>query len=147
VAHARAQIRNAAVALLTGLATTGNRVYHGRTRPLKADHAPTLLVYATDEASAAGSTGHPVLVQRILTLMIEGRVIGNFVPDDMLDAIAAEVETAIGADPSIGGLALDTQLAATRIAAQPAGERQAGEIRLEFRVTYFTRENAPATAL
>jgi len=142
--HARQQIRDAVVALLTGLPTTGARVHAGRTRPLAEDHDPTLLVYTTEERSQADTIGRPVATLRELTLRVEGRVVSAAVPpDDALDDIAAEVEAAIGADPTLGLGVIDSELTATRILAQAPGQRQAGEITLDYLITYRTRENAP----
>lgn len=146
--HARAAIRGAIVTALGGLATTGSRVYHGRTRPLGESHEPTLLVYATVEKSDIHSmSDEGAILLRELTLAVEGRVIMADVPDDVLDDIAAEVEVAMQADPSLGGLALEVTLISTRITTQSPGENQAGEVRLEYRVQYRTRESAPATAV
>lgn len=147
MAHVRKQIRDRLVALLTGLPTTGQNVFPGRTRPLGADHPPTLLVYAIEEPADLQSGGEPPTQGRALTVAIEGRVIGPDVPDDALDAIAAEVETAIGANQLLGGLVKEVTLTATRITTQAPGQSQAGEARLEYRVTYFTNEGAPETAV
>lgn len=143
MAHARKQIRDAAVALLAGLASTGTRVFHGRVRPLPADHDPYLLVYAFEETIEPSSIGRPIALDRFLTLAVEGRAVSSGVPDDILDQIAAEVEAALAADPTLGVGVLDTQLIAVRINVEAPGEKQAGEVRMEFRVHYRTRENAP----
>ena len=57
--HVRTQLRHAAVELLDGLPTTGDRVYRGRRRPLANDHAPSLLVYTDDEDVILASQGSP----------------------------------------------------------------------------------------
>lgn len=57
--HARTEIRDALVTRLTGLPTTGPRVYPGRTRSLAEGHEPTLLIYATSEQSARAIEGNP----------------------------------------------------------------------------------------
>ena len=147
MAHVRSQIRDAVVAALENLPTTGSRVYAGRTRPLAKDHAPTILVYAIEESSDVDAMGANATLFRNLTLAVEGRVIGAETPDAALDRIAAEVEPAIVADPTLGGIAREVTLTATRINAQAPGESQAGEIRMEFRVQYRTIESAPQTAV
>lgn len=147
MAHVRKQIRDAVIAALTGLATTGSRVESGRTFPLGQDHAPTLLVYAISERSSVHSQGDPATLIRDLTLAIEGRVMMASVPDDTLEVIAAEVEVAMMADPSLGGLSQEVTLLATAINTQAPGQSHAGEVRLDYRVVYRTRENAPQTAV
>lgn len=141
--HARKQVRVAVIARVTGLTTTGARVYPGRTRPLTENHDPTLLVYVREERAAADSQGRPIELLRTLSLSIEGRVSSGNPPDDALDQIALEVETAMGADPTLGGVVFDSQLAATRIATDAPGQRQVGAIRLDYTILYRTAENAP----
>ena len=150
MAHVRHQIRQAIVAALTGLSTTGARVHSGRTHPLGQDHAPTLLVYAVSERAqihAMASGGMSAILLRDLTVAIEGRVIMAGVPDDVLEEIAGEVEVAMMADPSLGGLTQEVTLLATSINTQSPGQSQAGEVRLDYRVVYRTRENAPQSAV
>lgn len=143
--HVRKQIRDAVVRMLMDLPTTEKRVYSGRTRPLEKDHQPTWLVYAVSERSGGtdSTMGRPRLIVRLLTLSAQGRVIMADVPDDVLDLMAAEAEAAIGADLSLGGLAKDTTLVATRIVLQSPGERQAGEVTLDFEIQYMTRQDVP----
>lgn len=144
--HARAQLREAAIADLTGLPTTADRVFAGRTRPLAKDHEPTLLVYAVEETVEIEAFG--AVLGRTLTLAVEGRVSAAAPPDDALDAIAAEVEAALLAKAgALLALARSVTLTATRINAQAPGEKHIGAIRLEFAVVYRTREPAPETIL
>lgn len=150
MAHVRQQVRQAIVAALNGLATTGARVHSGRTFPLSQDHAPTLLVYAVSERTqlhAMASGGTSAILLRDLTVAIEGRVMMADVPDDVLEAIAAEVEVAMMADPSLGGRTREVTLLATSINTQSPGQSHAGEVRLDYRVVYRTRENAPHSAV
>ena len=147
MAHVRKQIRDAVVAALTGLATTGANVFSGRTHPLEQDHPPTLLVYAVSERSSLHAMGSPATLLRDLTIAIEGRVMMAGVPDDTLEAIAAEVEVAMMADVSLNGLSQEVTLLATTINTQSPGQSHAGEVRLDYRVVYRTRENAPQTAV
>jgi len=90
--HTRKLIRDAVAALVTGLPTTGNRVLIGRTRSLAAGHLPTLLIYTTEEQSDRPMEGNPGGLGRDLLLAIEGRTSTATPPDDLLDAIASEVE-------------------------------------------------------
>ena len=147
--HARTQIRNAAIAAVTGLPTTGAEVYSGRTRNLAENHPPTLLVYATDEVDIVDATGHPATLYRTMTLAIEGRVEGNAAEtvEDLLDQIAAEVEPAIAAGALLIGLCVEVTLAAIRTNIVSPGVSHIGGIRMEYRVGYRTKENAPTVAV
>ncbi|TAK50238.1 MAG: hypothetical protein EPO23_03260 [Xanthobacteraceae bacterium] len=143
--HVRSQIRAAVVAALSGLATTGARVYPGRTRSLGEDHEPTLLIYTTDERAEIDAMGGILL--RRLTLVVDAQVVASGPPDDTLDQIAAEVEPAMILNPSLGGLAKWVLLTATRTAIRADGKRHLGEVRLEYDIGYRTRENNPAMAV
>lgn len=143
--HIRAQLRRRVVALLKGLPTTADRVLPGRRRNLAADHQPTLLVYTEDEDIGLGEMGRPAVQDRRVMLMVEGRANGRdeVELEDLLDAIAAEVEPCVFANWSFDGLAVATDLVKTRSRVLAAGELLAGGIRLEFRVLYSTAEGAP----
>jgi hypothetical protein len=69
------------------------------------------------------------------------------VPDDTLDAIALEVEPAMVADFTLGGLAREVTLMSTTIETVAPGDAHAGEVSMEYHVFYRTRENAPETAV
>ncbi|WP_262048656.1 hypothetical protein [Bradyrhizobium sp. Bra78] len=151
--HVRKQIRDYVAAGLGALATTGDRVFVGRTRPLAKGHQPTLLIYTRSETSRRAVSGRPPLLERDCTLHIEGRVVAAAPPDDLLDTIAAEIEAGMAAMVDyqtakfFGGLALNVRLSATEAVAEAEGENHIGGIRLEYLVTYRTAEGAPtATA-
>lgn len=143
--HVRAQIRAAMVAALTGLPTTGSNVFEGRTRPLSANHPPSWLVYVRSERSDSDAMGG--ILRRELTVRTEGRVIMASVPDGTLDDMALEAEPAMVADPSLGGLVLEITLIGTTINTQAPGDAHAGEVALDWRVVYRTRETAPGAAV
>lgn len=152
MAHVRTQIRDAVVAALAGLSTTEDRVYSGRSRPKEKDAEPFLLVYCTEERSEVTAMGADPILDRVLTLAVEGCCVaqdyeGAQEVEERLDQIALEVEPAITEDSSLGGLAIEVTLTGARIAVQAPGERHAGNIRMEFRVHYRTRESAPGTAV
>lgn len=133
--HERTRIRRAAQARLTGLPTTSDRVFHGRTRPLPEGHDPTLLIYATNEQSGRGVEGNPASVGRGLQFIVEGRVSTAFVPDDLLDEIAFEVEGALrDAEDDLD--VLDIMLSGTAIEVKSDGARHLGEINLVYLIRY-----------
>lgn len=150
--HYRKIIRDAAVAGLTGLETTEARVYAGRTRPLEKGHKPSLLVYARSERASRAVRGMPPVLERNCTLHIEARVQTPTPPDDLLDQIAAEVETAIAAMTNypagtfLNGRASNLQFTSTEIIAEADSEQHIGGVRLEYLVTYHTVEGQPGAA-
>ncbi len=151
-AHVRQQIRDAIVAKLTGLTTTEDRCIVGRTRPLAQGYQPTLLVYTTPAASGGQETvrdlsmGEPRLLQRTMMVSVVGHINADHPPDDELDTVAAEVETALGGDSKLGGLVKDIILQSTVSQVDAAATRHEGAIRLVYNVYYFTRENAPTVS-
>lgn len=141
--HLRTQVRNAVSTIVTGLPTTADRVYVGRTRPLPTNHDASLLIYTPSETSRRGVAGRPPILERSVMLVIEGRVSMAGLPDDTLDQIAAEVEAAMASDPSLGGLAYNMQFQATEVDTKTEGDRHLGGIRLAYLVTYRTAEGLP----
>jgi hypothetical protein len=146
VTHIRKQIRDAVVTALEDLATTQDRVYSGRTRALKKDHGPALLVYTPLETSERSANGLPPENERTLKILIEGRVSGASAMDDDLDQIAFEVEGRMWANRDLGGLAINLAYVSSEIATEAAGESQIGGVRMEYRCTYRVLEGDPASA-
>ena len=147
MAHVRKQLRDNVAAAVTGLATTGARVYRSRAYPLDSANLPGLLVYAAGETSEIDSLASPRGLARVCEVVVEGVAQATANLDNTLDAIAAEVETALAADTTRGGLAKDTFLAATEIQISDEGDKPVGAVRLTYRVQYRTRETAPETAI
>lgn len=141
--HVRTQIRTAVKLALTGLATTADRVFVGRTRPLKDAHDPSLLVYTLAELSNRAVHGQPPELERKVTVSIEGRVSAAAPPDDLLDVIAGEVEAAMRINRNLGGLAFNMQFQQTDVDVQTDGARHLGAIRLQYLVSYRTLEGQP----
>ncbi len=148
--HARKLIRDAFKAIVTGLPTTGSRVFVGRTRALEQNHLPTLLVYTLQRAPELvdlASSGKPSTLQRTVVVAVEGRVVSKDPPDDQLDQIALEIEQAVGAGQDLNGLVKEVTLASTDGDVEAPGDRHIGAIRLNFRVVYMTKEAAPHIAI
>ena len=145
--HVRAQIRAKAKSLLLGRPTAGQNVYVGRTWPTGDEVLPALLLYTLDEpALDVTMDGRQ---QRTLVLKVEGRARAT---DDevllaLLDSLASDVETALLADATLGGLAKDTMLAGTLTRTGAAAEKRAGELEMSFQIEYHTAAGAPGTAL
>lgn len=143
--HVRQQIREAAAALLTGLASTGPRVFQSRVYPLHESDLPALRIYATEESAEAATIHNPKLLSRALTLVVECCARAETDLDDTLDTMAKEVETALGNAPTLSGTARDCTLTGTEIDMQGEGDAPLGVARLSFAVLYNTAANAPDT--
>lgn len=145
MAHVRAQIRAAVAAAVTGLPSTADRVYVGRsTRPLGADHPPSLLIYARSEQSRRDTHGPNPILAREALVIVEGRVseASAAAAEEALDEIAAEVESALALN-ALGGEVYGVDLLSTEIAVTAEGESHIGAIALTWRYRYRTPERQP----
>lgn len=145
--HVRRQIREAVATAVTGLATTGARVYQSRVYPVEQTNLPGLLIRTYRESSKAETIHAPRLMER--TLLLEVIAVAKAVTDldDTLDGICKEVEIALAMPVSaLAGKAKDITLIATDIELNGEGERPTGRARMIFEIEYFTLDNAPDVA-
>ena len=108
--HIRQQIREYFGSNLNGLSTTGSNVYESRVYPIENSKLPALVIYTKSETSEPIVIGTDRVMSRELSVVVEGyaKATSNF--DDTIDTISKEVEEAIAADRTLGGLAKDTYL-------------------------------------
>jgi hypothetical protein len=146
MSHVRQQIREAAATLLTGLATTGARVYQSRIYTLRDTDLPCLLINTDDEQDVTLGPGENSAQERSLQLSI--RCVSKQVADldDKLDTMLAEVETALG-NQTLSNKAKTLQLESISIEMSDELEKPVGIAAAVFRITYYTATGAPATAL
>lgn len=146
--HVRKQMRDAAVVLVTNLATTGDRVKPTRVFPKDASDGACLGVFTLEEEIEAATLTAPKRYERILKLVIEGvaQDTATELVDDILDRINVEVEAALDADNTLGGLAKDIQLSSITIEVPSEGGIRTGGIEMSWDVTYHTNQGAPEVA-
>jgi hypothetical protein len=146
--HVDKQIRDAATTLLTGLTTTGSRVYKSRVYPLQDADLPGLRVFVDgSEMQAATLGGAGRYVERRVNLVVEfcGKAIASY--DDSADASKKEIETAIAGDNSLGGKVKYTQLTRIETERDGEGEQVVVMTRLTFECVVYTALNAPDVPL
>ena len=143
--HIRQQIREKFGTTLTGLTTTGSRVYESRVYPLET--VPALVIYTKSEASEPIVIGTDRVMSRELSVVVEGyaKATSNF--DDTIDTISKEVEEAIAADRTLDGLAKDCYLESTEIEFNGEGEKPLGYVSLTFLTNYYVQETNPDVAV
>lgn len=149
--HLRTQIRVGAVNALMGATAAGTRVYATRRTPLQTEQLPAVLVYALAEDAAAETMSSPRFLSRELDLVIEGMAQDNDAIDVVLDGLADEIETRLGAifaDPAseLRQMARAGSLVRTEIGLRPPqtpDEAGTGHIVLTYRVNYRTRSDNP----
>lgn len=105
--HLHKQIRAALVTKLTGLTTTGARVYANRLQPMQDANLPGLRIFADEERAELLTATDDYILRRELTVFVEAcskKVSGL---DDELDLISKEVEIALAAGITVAGRDLE----------------------------------------
>ena len=143
--HVRQQIREKFGTTLTGLTTTGSRVYESRVYPLET--VPALVIYTKSETSEPIVIGTDRVMSRELSVVVEGYAKASSDFDDTIDTISKEVEEAIAADRTLGGLAKDTYIESTEITFNAEGEKPMGYVSLTFISNYYVQETNPDVAV
>lgn len=144
--HLRRQIRDQVATMLAGLTTTGSNVFVTRAHPAEQANLPALLIYTLSETADLSTDDAQGVktYRRTLELAVEGVAQGVSV-DDVLDDIALEVEEAIEADPTLGGLAWDSALTDTSIDVSRDGKKEGGSVRLVYSITYYATAADPSS--
>lgn len=145
--HVRTGIRSALVAVLTGLSTTGTRVHASRMYPRADGALPCLLVITSDEPQIDEGLSNQPILERTLEVSIRAVVKASASLDTTIDNIIAEVETALGAVTTLGGLIKGLSLVSIGIDYDDATDKPVGAANINYRATYFTLAGSPATAL
>jgi hypothetical protein len=145
--HLRRQIREAVATAVTGLATTGSRVFQSRVYPVQTAELPCLLIATRGEASAPATIHSPREVERTLQLEVVAVAKATADLDDVLDQICKEVEIAL-AMPVAGltALAKSIALVSSDFELRGEAEKPTGSATLVFEIDYFNLENAPDVA-
>jgi hypothetical protein len=142
--HIRRQLREAVASAVTGLTTTGARVYQSRVYPLQTGtDLPGLRVYTTEEQAAPDSIHAPALIDRTVEIRIEGVAKATADLDDTLDLIAKEVETALASGVTISAKGIPLAYTGCVIELNGEGEQQLGMITLNYAARIFNAANAP----
>lgn len=146
MSHIRKQIRDALVTALTGLTTTGSRVYRSRVYPLESAKLPGLCIYTKSEEVINSTLTRPRTQTRQLEAAVEAYLMANTNFDDTLDTMAVEVEEAIYSNAALN--ALVKQINITGFAADYSGdgEKVVGVGTFSVQIIYSAKENDIETA-
>lgn len=140
--HVHKQIRDAVKTALTGLATTGSRVWTNRLQVMQDADLPGLRIYADEETAADLSMHAPGISERQLTLVVEAVAKAVSGLDDTLDQVAKEVETVLAGTITVSGKTLDIAYTGMRFDDEPL-DKPVGVKRMTFTVSFYTAANAP----
>lgn len=146
--HVRQQIRDAIGAALTGLPSTGSRVFVSRLYPLQEIELPALRISWSDESSTPMTMNESMISSRTARINVVAVAKQTAALDDELDTICAEVEAAL-ANPvaALSPLARTIILTGTTTDLSGESDQPTGSATLTYEVEYFTAENAPDVAL
>lgn len=144
MAHVREQIRSAVVTAVSGLTTTGARVYESRVLPLEATSLPALCVYTRSDTPSYDDGRMNAIPARVLDIHIEGYCRGD--DQSVLDDIAAEVETAMAGSTTVRAFG-PMWLGAQEMRVDGEGEALVSVIDMAWTLHYSTAEGAPSVAV
>tara|TARA_Y100000004_G_scaffold185762_1_gene236413 strand:- start:1422 stop:1865 length:444 start_codon:yes stop_codon:yes gene_type:complete len=147
MAHIRKEIRDDIITTLTGLTTTGNKVYQSRVYPIGANKLPGILVYNRSEQLEYSSVNAPRLQERTCQFDIEVYVKGTSGYDNTLDQICLEIEEALYTDLTRGGDAIDTRIISFEADFNGDGDQPVATATLIVEVRYQVRENNPDVSI
>lgn len=140
--HIHRQIREAAATALTGLTTTGSRVYVNRLYPIPSTGLPGLRISLDAETVEALSIHQPLMLAREAVLSVECCAAAGDTVDDTCDQMSKEVEIALAAGLTVSGKHITPILTASSYTDE-AGGLDAAVKRLDFTLTFETLNTAP----
>jgi hypothetical protein len=144
--HLHAQIRGAVVTKLTGLTTSGARIYANRLAPLADTASPSLLV-TLDEERAEGLTIHqPQAQERALALSVTAVAKASTSLDATLDLMSKEVEIALSTGITVGARTLQVFYTGMSFEDEQS-DKPVGVKRMNFTIPYTAMSNAPDTLI
>ena len=140
--HARQQIREQLASTLTGLTSTGNRVFD---RPVFSYAIlPALTIYA-DRDTVDEDLSSKTRNWHNLQLRVEARAKAKAGVEDVIDTICAEIETVISADTTLNGKVLDVYLEDTQIEYSAEQDKPNALATLTLKAAYRIEPGAPNT--
>lgn len=144
--HIREQITAAVAAAVTGLATTGARVYRARDRALQDADLPGLIVRGMGEAVDISSLGINRLLDRTMRVEIAAHVKASSGYDTTLNQVLKEIEVALVSANLSGGKYISPIEIGDPEISEEAEKPVARQI-FVFEVPYFTQAGIPDVAL
>jgi hypothetical protein len=142
MAHVRKQIRDKFVTILTaGVSLVSKRVYATRVYSLTQAKLPAITISSGAESSSLmtiGATMGAKSLNRTLEITVSIYENANASLDSLIDAIAVQIEEAIGADFTLSGIAKQSVLTSTNIEFSGETEQPVGIATLTFSVQYVT---------
>ena len=143
--HVRQSLRSAVVSAVTGLTTTGARVYTAKVYPAQDSELPCLMVNTISEAVTQQDIGLPGIIERRVTVEVVGVVKLTSSLANALDAISEEVETVLGSGVSVSGKTIELAYESADIQFSGDTDQPVGTVSMRFAAILYTSSNAPGT--
>jgi hypothetical protein len=141
--HVRRQLREAVATAVTGLATTGSRVFQSRAWPVQASELPCLLVYTNSETVTPETLDAPEGQRREIEVRVDGIAKAAANLDDTLDQIGKEVETALAAAITVASKSVRLTYTGCEIELDAETEAESGAVQMRFTAELYTAADAP----
>lgn len=147
--HPRHLIRHAVKAALLNRTIAEERVQASRFIPWRPKDLPAIAIYTlTEGVDPASEDTAPRRLARRVDVGIEAAVTAGEDVDDVLDALAQEIEDAIDADLGLGGtVSKDVLLTGTETTVLEGGDQTVGIVRLTYAAEYYTEYRARDSGL
>lgn len=152
MAHIRQQIRDAAVTLLTGLATTGSHVFAARDTTAYAltdAELPALVVEVVNERAeqigVGGGVAAPTLCEAELRVRVLAKSVTGYA--DTIDDAAAEVQAALAGAGQVGGVSITAYVGTDGPLVDASSDRPVASAEITFTLRYVYAANDPETVL
>jgi hypothetical protein len=137
--HQRKTIRDAIVSMLDdGSIVASGKVFSNRSLKVWKQELPVLNVFTSSETAEPYELCNGQL-DRTLIVVIEATAsdVDDESIDDVLDALAEEIENKLDADPTLSGSVVDSILTQTEISSSSEGDRPTGSITLTYNARYI----------
>ncbi len=147
MSHGRTQIRVALAAALTGLTTTGSRVFVNRIHPVTDAELPCLVISTDSEQVQHATVRAPRAQDRQITATVRVLARATASLDTTLDTSLSEIETAILANRTLGGLARDSRIDRIEVNLDDGAEKPTGQGTVSILIDWVAAEGSPDTPL
>lgn len=147
MSHGRTQIRTALATALTGLSTTGSRVFVNRIHPVTDAELPCLMISTDSEEIQHGTLLAPRTQLRALTAVVRVLARATASLDTTLDTSINEIETAVLANRTLGGIVRDCRMDRIDLAIDDGAEKPTGMATVTLVIDWVAAEGSPQTPL
>lgn len=140
--HLHRQLREALKTKLTGLTTSGARVYANRLKAMEGGNLPGLRISMESEEAEPLTVHAPHVQERKPVVVVECCAKGDDTLDNTLDLMSKEVEVALAAGITVGSATLYPVYRGMEMDLEQVGH-VVGVKRLRFSLDYTAMSNAP----